>query len=627
MGNLSRTGYAALVIVLAVVAFMAVNIASNALFTTARLDLTENGLYTLDPGTRSTIAKIDEPITLKFYYSKAVAANYAQVSGYAKRVRDLLGEYAAISGGKIRVVDVDPEPFTSAEDEATGAGLSGAATDTGETVYFGLVGTNEIDGKEVIPYFSADREKYLEYDLTSLIYRLSHPKKPVVGIITALPMDTGAGGMAAMMQGGAQPYAIYTELSQTYKTEMIGSSFDQIPRDVDVLMIAHPAPLTDRQLYAIDQFVLKGGRALVFVDPMSELSQPQGGMDAQDAGPVQSDLPRLLQAWGVGYTPRKVVGDKALAQRVQSGDPNNPIALYPVWLHLTDKNFDSKDVVTATMQTLNLASVGALHPLKRATTTFTPLVSSSHQAGLVDVEQVRMNARPQDLLDAIRPTGETFTIAARISGPAKTAYPGLPASGGAKQITSGNINVIVMADSDIFDDRFWVHVDDLYGKKIASPFADNAAFVLNAVENLTGSSDLITLRTRATNDRPFTVVQQMQAEAGEEFQEQEGVLKARLTDTEQRLHELEQGGSVNGQPSNAAGLSAAQQSEIDKFKHQLAETRTALRDVQHNLRAQVDALGSLLAFINIALVPIFVAGFAIVLAFLRRRRRARARAL
>jgi ABC-type uncharacterized transport system involved in gliding motility auxiliary subunit len=617
MASLSRRAYATLAIVLATVIFVAINIVASAWLTTARLDLTQNGLYTLNKGTLDTIRGLEEPVTLKFYFSKDVAADYAQVNAYAKRVHDLIGEYAARSGGKIVVEDVDPEPFTATEDEATAAGLSAAPTDSGENVYFGLVGTNQIDGKEVIPYFSQDREKYLEYDLTSLIYRLAHPKKPVIGIISALPLDTGAGGMAAMLQGQSQPFAIYTELSQTYTTKMLGATFTDIPKEVDVLLIAHPPQLSEAQQRAIDAFVIHGGRALVFVDPNSELSQAAGGGMQGGGGPPQSDLPRLLRAWGVGYLPGKVIGDKQLAQRVQSGDPSNPVALYPVWLHLKADNFSAKDLVTSTMQSLNLASAGALTRTPNATTTFTPLITSSNQAGLLDVEQVRMNARPQDLMQSILPAGKPFVIAARVTGPAHSAF------GSA----TGNINVIVMADSDIFDDRFWVHVEDLYGKKIATPFADNAAFVLNSIENLTGSADLISLRTRATSDRPFTVVQDMQKEAGEEFMAQEQMLKARLTEAQQRLHDLEQGGTTNGQPNTATGLSPAQQAEIERFKRELTSTRSALRDVQRNLRKEVDSLGALLAFINIALVPLIVAGFAIVLASLRRRRRARGRAL
>ncbi len=309
-----------------------------------------------------------------------------------------------------------------------------------------------------------------------------------------------------------------------------------------------------------------------------------------------------------------MIADRELAQRVQvSADPRNPVASYPIWLHLT-ADFDDKDPVTASMQTLNLASVGTLHPLRGATTSFLPLVRSSGQASLVDVESIRFNPRPEDLLGAINPTGERFVIAARVSGPAKTAFPAGPP---APMTTAGQpppappppqvkdsagpINVIVMADADIFDDRFWVHTDNLYGKRVASPFADNGAFVMNAIENLTGSSDLISLRTRATNDRPFVVVKQMQAQAQADFQAEAEALQAQMTAVQQRLHELEQGGSVNGQPTNAQGLSAAQQAEIDRFKKQLVDIRTRLRDVQHRLRKDVDTLGDILAFVNIAL--------------------------
>ena len=638
MRALPRRLYAIAALVLAAVIFVAVNIAANAWITTAKLDLTENGQFTLAQGTRNILANIPEPITLKFYYSKKVAADYAQTQAYATRVHDLLEEYASLSDGKILLQDIDPEPFTAAEDEATGNGLTGAPTDSGDTVYFGLVGTNRIAGKEVIPYFTADRERYLEFDLSTLVYHLSQPQKPVLGILSSLPMDTGAGGMQAAMQGNAQPYAIYSELAQTYTTQMLDPAASLIPKNVSVLMVVHPAGLSAASLYGIDQFVLRGGHALVFVDPNSELAMAGSGMDPRAGGDPSSDLPKLFQSWGIGYTPAKVVADRELAQRVQvSSDPRNPVASYPVWLHLTQAQFDAKDTVTANLQSLNLASAGALHPLKGATTSFAPLIHSSGQSALLDTDAVRFNPRPQDLMGAIRPTGEEFTIAARISGPAKTAFtagppaamtapgqpppPALPAQ---IKESSGPINVIVMADSDIFDDRFWVHVENAFGKRVATPFADNGAFVMNAIENLMGSSDLITLRTRATNDRPFTVVKEIQADAQAQFQQQAEALQARMTAVQQRLHELEQGG---GAGTGAQGLTQPQQAEIDRFKKELIDTRTALRDVQHNLRKDIDTLGDFVALVNIIVVPLFVAGFAILLAWLRRRRRARALAL
>jgi len=634
MSPLSRRVYAIAAIVLAAVIFVALNIAADTSLTTDRVDLTENGIYSISQGTKHILSNLDEPITLKFYYSKKIASAYAQINSYASRVRDLLGEYQARSHGKIIIEEIDPEPFTPAEDQASAAGLSGAPTDTGDLVYFGLVGTNTIDGKEVIPFFSQDREPYLEYDLSSLVYRLATPKKPTIGVISGLPLATGPGGMMAQMQGRSQPFTIYAELTKTYTTKMLEPNFAQIPSDIDVLMIVHPGQLTGQQQYAIDQFVLRGGRALVFVDPNSEVAGQSQPMMGETSGPSSSSLPELFRAWGVIYNPSKVLGDRELAQRVQTSlDPRNPAVSYPIWLHLGTANFDSKDQITSSLQALNLASVGALFPLAHATTTFSPLVTSSNQASLLDAMAVKMNPRPQDLMAQVEPTGERYVIAARISGPAKTAFPagppGVPADALKKappqlKTSVGPINVVIMADSDLFDDRFWVRVENVYGHRIAAPFADNAAFVLNAIENLSGSNDLISLRTRATNNRPFTVVQDLQAHAQAEFQQEADALQLQLTDTQSRLHALEQGSSANGQPTNSTTLTPEQQAEIQRFKRQLVDTRTQLRDVQHNLRKEVDALGSFLAFVNIALVPILVAIFAIVVAILRRRRRARA---
>src|SRR5690348_16172750 len=358
MRPLSRRTYAIAAIVLAAIIFVALNIAADATFTTSRLDLTQNGQYTLAQGTKNILGKLQEPITLKFFYSKKVGAEYAQVNAYAGRVRDLLNEYAALSHGKIVLQEIDPEPFSEAEDQATANGLTGAPTQTGDLVYFGLVGTNTIDGKETIPFFTQDREPYLEYDISSLIYKLSHPKKPKLAIISSLPLEQGSGGFAAMLQGRGRPYVIYQQLKETYDTQMLQPNVTSIPADVDVLLIVHPGPLNDQQQYAIDQFVLKGGRALVFVDPNSEIAgaaSPQGMQ--QGGGPTPSDLPKLFKAWGVSYDQNKLVGDRDLAQQVQTADPRNPIQAYPAWVHLTPDQFNKTDQVTASLQSMNLATV------------------------------------------------------------------------------------------------------------------------------------------------------------------------------------------------------------------------------------------------------------------------------
>jgi ABC-type uncharacterized transport system involved in gliding motility auxiliary subunit len=639
MRQLSRRTYAIVAVILAAVIFVALNIAADATFTTSRLDLTENGQYTLAQGTKNIVRSLREPIVLKFFYSKKTAASYAQINAYAGRVRDLLNEYVALSDGKIRLEEIDPEPFTEAEDQATANGLTGAPTQSGELVYFGLVGTNTIDGKETIAFFNEDREPYVEYDISSMIYRLSNPKKPKVAILSSLPLQQGSGGMAAMLQGRARPFILYQQLMQTYDTTNLPPNSATIPPGTDVLLLVHPGQLTDQQTYAIDQFVMKGGRVLAFVDPASEIAGAASrGFGQQGSGPTPSDLPKLFKSWGIAYDQGKVIGDRDLAQAVQVNDPRNPVQPYPVWLHVTGDQVNHNDQITANLQQLNLATVGALSPLKGATTTFTPLISSSSNASLLDAMEVRMGGQPEQLLAQIVPTGHPFTIAARITGPAKTAFPkGPPAAPkpdaknpkpvaqpklGPEVTSAKNINVVVMADSDIFDDKFWVRLQNLYGRQVGMPFADNAAFVLNAVENLTGSGDLISLRTRAAADRPFTVVKKLQEQAQAKFQQQQQALQQKLTDTQERLRSLQQGGGAK--TGNAAGLSAEQQHELIRFQHEMMDTRAKLREVQRNLRSKIDELGDWLAFVNIALVPLLVALFAIVLAVLRRRRRARA---
>ncbi len=622
---LSRRVYAIIALILATVIFVAVNIAADASLTTEQIDLTQNGLYTISKGTKEILRNLKEPITLKFYYSKKAAADYAQINAYAARVRDLLQRYAALSNGKVIVEELDPAPYTRAEDQANAAGLTGAQTDDGHVVYFGLVGTNTIDGTQTIPFFSLKREPFLEYDITSLIYRLSQPQKPVIGVLSSLPLNVGAGGMVAALQGQAQPYVAWEQLAQNYKTRMIPADFKTLPKGIRVLMIVQPNKLNAIQRYAIDQFVLRGGHALVFVDPRSDLALASGD-GGQPVAPASSNLPQLFKAWGIGFNPNKVVLDGRLAQQVEVQDnPHDPIVLYPTWLRIGRAQMNRKDQVTANLSDLNLATVGALYPVKGATTRFIPLISSSDDASLISTTRLQLTA-PQDLLNAIHPVGKPFVIAARISGPAHTAFPngpptGVPAKGQIKSAKS--VNLIVVADTDIFDDRFWVRLDQSYGgKTIAEPFADNGAFILNAVENLTGSNALISLRTRAVSTRPFTVVKELQAEAQAEFQQQANDLQQKLSDTEHKLRTLESGGTAAA--GGAVQLSARQQRQIENFKRELIDTRLQLRKVQLNLRKSVDQLGSILAFLNIAFVPILVALFALALAWLRRRRRARA---
>ena len=355
--------------------------------------------------------------------------------------------------------------------------------------------------------------------------------------------------------------------------------------------------------------MLSGRRALIFLDPLSELVQ-QAGPQAT----ISSDLGPLMHSWGVDFPSNMVLLDRGVAQQVAAGnDPREPSIPYPVWLHLTAQNFDPRDPVTASLQSVNMASTGEIAPMRGATTIFHTLIGSSDQANMMERQQLMAVRDPSNLAENMRPTGVRYAMAARITGPAKTAYPNAPGA-----VQKGNVQLMIVADSDLWDDRFWVRVTNQMGRSVAEPFSDNGALILNAVENLTGSDDLISLRTRSSSDRPFTVVQGIRQAAEVKYRQTEDALQTNLTQAQQALAQLQQGAG-----GNAIALSQKQKDEIERIRRSMAQTRVQLRDVQRNLRAEVDALGSRLAFLNIFGVPVLVALFALIMGLIRRARRMR----
>jgi len=624
-------------LVLLAVFFVAVNLFSNISFRTSRIDLTQSSLFTLSDGTRNMLQEIEEPITLRFFFSESLATDYPRIRTYAGRVRDILEEMRSYSDGNLVLEVIDPEPFSEDEDRAQSLGLKGAPTTEGEVIYFGLAGANLVDGLEAIPFFTDEREEYLEYDIARLIQNLKRPEKPVLGIVTNLPLDTGAGGLQAAMRGESQSFLIYDELLDRFSLEFLEQDFDSIPNSIDVVLIAHPKPLDDQTTYAIDQFMMRGGRALVFLDPHSEVSLTAG----PNGQPVQgyteaSSLDRLMKSWGVDLDPNQVIGDRGNAQRVQAGrDVRRQQTDYVVWMALGPDDANSDDVVTADIDRLNLGTVGHLVQRDDATTSFTPVLSSSTDSMLLDLDFVKTGPTPDALLRAFEPTDEAYVIAARVAGPLKTAFPdGAPpaekeesvpgaAPGPGEHLAASleNANLIIVADSEIFDDRFWVQEQSYLGERIAIPMADNATFILNAVDNLMGSNDLISLRAREKSERPFLVVDELRREAEATFLAEEEALQAKIAETEERLAALQTRAPAGADVEEF--LSEEEALEIQTFRAELGQSRTALRDVQRNLRRGIDELGSTVRFVNVALVPLMIVGLALILALLRAQRRKR----
>ncbi len=635
--RLTRSTIAAAAIALSVVLFFAVNMTSDVWFSSARIDLTENGLYTVSQGTRDTLQAIPEPITLRFYFSEKISVKYAGVRAYGSRIRDLLLRYESIADGKLKLEIIDPEPLTEQEDLAASQGVTGAPTPAGEKIYFGLVGTNMVSGREVIPFFLEDREAYLEYDITNLIFKLTREKKPKVGVVSNIPFDAGAGGMMAAMQGQSKPFMIYEQLRESFDVQFLEQDFDRIPADIDVLMIAHPKPLTPTTQYAIDQFVMRGGRALVFLDPWSEISQVGADPSGQPLqGSTQSSaasIEPLMKSWGVAVDPGNIIGVRDRAQRVQfSGD----VVDYIAWVSFNATDMDRKDLVTAELTVINLGTVGAIKKREGATTELLPLIQTTNDTMQIPLTKITGNPNPDDLLRDFAKSGERFVVAARIRGPIKTAFPaGVPA----QPVTEGQpdkgpipahikatkaANIVLVADSDIFNDGFWVQPQELQGQRVAVPVADNAAFVLNTIENLTGTDALISLRSRGTSNRPFVVVNNMRRRAEQQFLRQEQLLQEKLTATQNKLAELEGKRRAQSRPGTAHPqelLTAEQEKEMESFRSELIDTRKALRDVQYKLRRDIDGFGNWLAAINILFIPLMIAGTALVMWFVGRRKK------
>jgi len=589
--------------------FLSVVIVSDRYTRVARVDLTADSLYTLSDGSRQLLRSAEDKVQFEYFFSRRQAAPYSQLLSYGKRIEDMLRSLAAASDGNVTLSTIDPEPFSEAEDDAVAAGLKGVPLSDGSMLYMGLRISNDIDGEASIPFFSEDRENFLEYDLVKALATLDKASRKTLTLLTSLPMQFGPGGPQAMMAGQAQPYVIYQQLAEFFELAELADDFQSIPEDTDVLMLVHPPALSDKQLFQIDQYVLRGGRALIFLDPHSEAMNPRA------AAVSGSSLGPLLAAWGVSMPHDKIVGDASLAQRVQM---EGAIKDYVFWMSVRSDFMASDDVVTGPIDALNFASAGVLEPIEGADTQFEPLVTTSTVSMLFDAARAVGEPNPNLLLRDLEPAGKSFTLAARISGTVKSAFPEKAVSEtgpvGTPMLKEGTINLVLVSDTDLFEDRFWVQLQELLGQRIVVPLAGNGSFILNLADHISGSEQLLALRGRGITKRSFDVVDTLRREAEAQFLQTEQLLQNRLAVTERRIAELEA-----QKPEGAAVISSEQEAEIEGFRTQLVETRKELRGVNRSLRSEIESLGAWLAFLNIALVPLLIILLALIRLFMRRR--------
>jgi len=551
-------------LIVAGVLLLVINLLAGLTLKSNRIDLTDNQLYTLSSGTENIIEQLDEPITLRFYFSEKLLVSVPGIMSYGRRVKELLEEYAALSNGNIKLIVADPEPFSDAEDRAVQYGLQGVPIDTaGSVAYFGLVGNNTTDDEEVIAFFQPDKEESLEYEISKIIHKLSTEKKSIIGVMSTLPISGGAQQQQnpfMQQQGGSEDWVILSQLKQLFEVKKLSTDIKKVPADINVLMIVHPKDFSDETLFAIDQFVLNGGRTIVFVDPYSEVEKPvtdpQNPMSAMTA-PRHSDMKKLMDSWGVELTKDKIAGDRNSATRVNAAGGGRPQAVdYVVWLSLKQTNFNEGDFITSALKTVTMGTPGILHKIIDAETTFTPLLETSEQAMEIAPSKVQFGPNPSALLREYRPSGSKFVLAARISGTIKTAFPdGSPSTDenepDANESDENNepsdeptlteskepANIIIVADTDMLDDKFWVNVQNFFGQRIVMPRANNDAFLINAIDNLSGSNDLISLRSRGRSARPFDKVIELKREAEQQFRDKEKTLQDKLREAETKLGE------------------------------------------------------------------------------------------
>jgi ABC-type uncharacterized transport system involved in gliding motility auxiliary subunit len=648
---------------IAIAAGLLLSVAVISLLPSLRIDLTEDRLFSLSEGTRNIVANLEHPMEVIFFYSDSATEDAPQIRSYATRVQELLQEIVIASNGNLRMSVIDPEPFSEDEDLATEYGVQAVPLTQGsQGVYFGLAVTRDdappetppqLRVAEIMPLIRPDQEEFLEYEFMKLITKVENPDRQVVGLITQLDIDGGFNPASGQATGA---WIIMDYIRQLYEVRRLDVSGDSIDEEIDILMLVHPQNLSEQLLYAIDQHVMRGGKTLVFLDPNADSLVTRTGQGNLIPAGMSSDLPGLLQAWGISYASDKVLTDSELALRVMMGQGQRPQP------HLSmlgvQRNFLAQgDVITSRLESVNLSSAGAIAQLDGASTNFEPLMVSSSNAMLMDAALVEDVSDPSELFDEFESANQSFVIAARISGVINSAFPdgrpvvveevadageetdaadGNPAEEVAdaateeaaaeeapaeQHLTSSSdvVNIVVFADTDILSDRLWVQVAQFLGQRIPQPFANNGDLVINALDNLSGGADLASIRSRGRYSRPFTRVLDLQREADDRLRIEEAELQDRLAETEEALAQLNQ--TEDGQAIGA--ITPEIQAEIDRFNAELVETRRRLRDVQYQLTEDIERLGTNLKAINTALVPILLTIMVLISHYLRGQRRKR----
>lgn len=606
---------------------------------TTRLDLTEDKAYTLSEGTKRILSKLDTPVQIRFYFSAKDPATPVDWKTYAARVEDMLNEYKLLAKGNIELKKLDPVPDTEAEDSANLDGVEGQMLSPlgGDRIYFGLA-ISCLDARATLPFLSPQRERLLEYDLTRAISQVSKPEKPVIGVMSGLPVFGGFNPQMMRMGGGGrtEPWLFISELKADFNVKEVPMTADKIDDEVKVLLVLYPKAITEAAEYAIDQFVLRGGKLIAFVDPFSVMDS----RNADPSNPLQAaassgaSLDRLFKAWGVSFDINKVVSDKTYFTQLGGGEDGRP-QVNPSFLQLPPEAMDTNDVATSQIERIYIPFGGTFTGSPVEGLKQTVLMHSSKNSDLTEKMLAQFGGASQDF----KASGKEYALAVRLSGKFKTAFPdgkpgekkdetekteeekkaeaAKPADNSLKASKEDNV-VVLVGDSDLLHEQFYARVQNFFGQRIMIPFSQNLTFVQNLVEQMGGDQDLITIRSRATAARPFTKIRELQAQAEERFAAKIKDLEKNEQELSQKINELIQG----KQPGQQVILSEEAKKDWQNVQEQRAKVRDDLRMERRNLRKDIDSLQTSLKWINILVMPLVVAGVGIALALIKRRKTA-----
>lgn len=592
-------------------------------------DLTESRLYTVSDSTRAIMRDLSEPISLTLVYSSSVGQDYPAVRAYAERVRQLLATYKSLAGNGLQVVELNPLPFSEAEDEALAVGLTAVDTDGPDPLYFGLIGRNAVDDELVIPFLAPERETSVEYDLTRMINRLDNPVPATVGLLSALP------GMAARLP--EQAYQVRKEIGKSFELETLPANFVEIPDTIDILMIAHPPRLTEFQTYLLDQFLLETGRALILLDPASKTGLASARLGDSDEV-ISSDLSTLLIRYGVRLSDQAVADSaNALPVSILDDAGRQSFVGQPLFIQIGPGAMDRDDPITSVLRrSINIGAPGAIEIQDSTPLNIEILAQTGDRPSYIDPRLAARNATPEEVISVYRPESGPFPIMVRMSGTLPTAFPsgpvsppqtgdpvidqlartsfeGLPAH---RAMGAGRAEIILISDADLLDDV--LYIDPSSGV----PLADNASLILNALDNLSGGADLVDLRSRAPGLRPMTRIVDMREAAEAAYFEQQASLEGELSRAVRRLEELQQIGATGDFYSGdlEADLTDAERAEMIELRQTLVQTRAQLRAIQRDYRKQIDGLERQLSLLNIYAAPLLVGLIGFLILWRRQRR-------